>query len=80
MFLDSPEDGKFFGMPVVGGLTDETVLATMEGACDELAMLDYKAIANLSQPVIFKMYQMTLVVCGVVGEPLTKRYNELSTK
>lgn len=70
------EDKLFQGM-AEPTITDETMLSMMEGTCEEMSMLDYNSLCNLSAPVIHKMYVMIDAVTGKVGAPLLKRYSEL---
>lgn len=59
------------------GIVDETILSMIEGLCDEIALIDYKSLENLSADVITKCYKITQLSYGSVGPALTKRYNNL---
>lgn len=81
--MSEPFDTKFntldpefkgFSFPTID---DESVLATLEGTCDELSMLDYESLEHISAPVIHKMYTVIMAVSGTTGTPLHKRYLEL---
>lgn len=57
---------------------DEIVLATLEGAAEELCILDYRSLQDLSAEVIRKMYAVVKDVCGeVTHQPLAQRYDEV---
>jgi hypothetical protein len=69
-------DNKFEGMAELT-VTDETILSILEGTAEELSMLDYKSLSNISPQCIHKMYAVVNAIDGKVGKSLHKRYSEL---
>lgn len=63
---------------VVNGITDEDILATLEGTCDELSIMNYESLQHISPSTIIKMYKTVDLVMGKVGPSLTRRYAELA--
>jgi hypothetical protein len=74
--LDNELDPDYSGFAELT-ITNEDVLSILEGTADELMILDYKSLSNLSAPTVHKMYSVVMVVCGQVGPALSKRYSEL---
>lgn len=58
-------------------VNDETIMSTLEGTAEELSLLDYGSLSDLSPDVIHKMHTVVETVCGTVGKALTRRYSEL---
>lgn len=69
-------DNKFEGMAELT-VTDETILSVLEGTAEELSMLDYKSLSNISPQCIHKMFTVVNCIDGKVGKSLHKRYSEL---
>jgi hypothetical protein len=69
-------DLEYRGIPV-SNLVDEDLLSIMQGACEEIALADYKSMQNLSPHVVEMAYNMTVVVMGHAGKALATRHAEL---